>query len=148
MSFYRKSFQPEKFSLDICKLLSNKSHCAWSSFIKHNSLKSDIFFNPTHIYSIFFRIHVFQDSDLHASRFFRVQISKGSSPRFRVQVLEAALWIYIEITLRHRCSHFAVYLRTSFYKNTFKGLLLFFLSFIIHQYHQIYCMWEELNFLY
>ena len=58
-----------------------------------------------------------------------VQISKGSGPRFRVQVLEAALCIYMEITLRHRCSHFAAYLRTSFYKNTFKGLLLFLFIF-------------------
>ena len=44
-------------------------------FIKHNSLKSDIFFNP-----IFFQ--VFQGSAFSRSRFFRVRV-QGPGPGFR-----------------------------------------------------------------
>ena len=62
-------------------------------FIKHNSLKSDIFFNPIFVLcfsgSILFRVHVFriqifQGPGFAGSRFFRV----------RVQVLEVALFLY------------------------------------------------------
>ena len=70
-------------------------------FIKHNSLKSGIFFNP--IFnpgfsgSRFFRVQVFQGSGFSGSRFFRVWVlgpgpgygsrvqSLGSGSRVRVQ---------------------------------------------------------------
>ena len=47
-------------------------------FVKHNSLKSDIFFNPIFI------------PGFSESRFFRVQVFQGPGPgsRVRVQVLE------------------------------------------------------------
>ena len=62
-------------------------------FVKHNSLKSDIFFNPIFI------------PDFSGSKFFRVQVSQGldfsgsasrvqgpkSGSRVQVQVLEVAL---------------------------------------------------------
>ena len=55
-------------------------------FMKHNSLKSDVFFNPIFI------------PCFSGSRFFRVQIFQGPGPglsrswsRVRVQVLEVAL---------------------------------------------------------
>ena len=85
------------------------SHCAWSLFIIHNSLKSDLFFNPSHIYSIFSRIHVFQGPSFFGFMYFRVQVFKGPRlsgcrSRVKVQVLEVALCIDMEITLRHRCS--------------------------------------------
>ena len=79
MSYYKKNFWPEKFILDICELLNNKSHCPWSLFIKHNCLESEIYFNPTHIYSTFSRIHVFQGLSFlgpcfSGSRFLRVRV--------------------------------------------------------------------------
>ena len=105
----RRIFSLKKISLDICELLDKKSHWAWSLFIKHNSLKSGIFFNPTHVYSIFSRIHVFQGSSFSGFMFFRVQVFKGlglsgSGSSVRIQVLEVALCIYMQITLRHRYS--------------------------------------------
>ena len=78
-------------------------------FIKHNSLKSVIFFNP-----IF--IPRFQDPCFSGSRFFRVQVFLGpgfsrSRSRVRVQVLEVAYvlnimflyrlcWLYINSLLK------------------------------------------------
>ena len=104
-----KIFSP---TLDICELLNNKSYCAWSLFIKHNSIKSGKFFNPTHVYSIFSRIYVFQGhvflgrQCFSGSRSLRVQVFQGLGPRsrVRVQVLEVALCTYMEIILWHRCS--------------------------------------------
>ena len=79
-------------------------------FIKHNSLKSDIFFNPIFIPgfsgSRFFRVQVFQSPGFPGSSFFRVQVQSpgsrvrvqgpgpgpGSESRFRVQVLEVAAY--------------------------------------------------------
>ena len=63
-------------------------------FIKHNSLKSDIFFNPIFIPcfsgSKFFRVQVFQDPGFSESRFLRVQVFQGpafsESMFFRVRV--------------------------------------------------------------
>ena len=95
MVIVRRIFQPKKFSSDICELLNNQSHCVWSLFTKHKSLKSDIFFNPTHIYSIFSRIRFFQGPS-----FFWVHVfqgpSRGSGSRFQRQP-------YMEITLRQMC---------------------------------------------
>ena len=115
MSYYRKSFQPEKFSLDICELLSNKSHCAWSLFIKRNSLKSDILC-----------VQVFQGPDFSGSRFLRVPVH-GSGSKFQKQPFASTWKSHFGIGV-FSCK-FAAYLRTSFYKNTFKGLLLFLFIF-------------------
>ena len=65
-------------------------------FIKHNSLKSDIFFNPIFIQgfsgSRLFRVRVFQSPGFSGSRFFRVQVFQSpgfSGSRFsRVQVFQ------------------------------------------------------------
>ena len=59
-------------------------------FVKHNSLQSDIFFNPIFIpgfsRSRFFRVQVFRVQD------FRVPIQgPGPGSRVRVQVIEVAL---------------------------------------------------------
>ena len=61
-------------------------------------------------------VHVFKDPGF-----------SWSESGVRVQVLQVALCIYMEITLRHRCYpvNFAAYFRTSFYKNTFEGLPLY-----------------------
>ena len=67
--------------------------------IKHNSLNSDIFFNPIFILgfsgSSFFRVQVFQGPDFSESRFFRVRVQgpgfSESESRIRVQLLEVAL---------------------------------------------------------
>ena len=64
-------------------------------FIKHNSLKSDIFFNPIFIPgfsgSRFFRVHIFQGPGISGSGS-RVQVFQGPDPgsSVRVQVLEVA----------------------------------------------------------
>ena len=54
-------------------------------FVKHNSLKSYIFFNPIFI------------PGFSESRFFRIQVIQdpGSGPRARVQVLEVAKICFI-----------------------------------------------------
>ena len=53
-------------------------------FVKHNSLKSDIFFNPIFFPgfsgSMFFRVQVFQSPSFSGSRFFRVQVFQGPGP--------------------------------------------------------------------
>ena len=53
-------------------------------FIKHNSLKSDKFFNPIFIPgfsgSMFFRVQVFQGPCFSGSMFFKVQVFQGPSP--------------------------------------------------------------------
>ena len=61
-------------------------------FVKHNSLKSDISFNPIFIPgfsgSRFFRVQVFQGPGFSGSRFFRVLVQDpgpGSRVRVRVQ---------------------------------------------------------------
>ena len=60
-------------------------------FIKHNSIKSDIFFNrifiPGFSGSRFFRAQVFQRRGFSGSRFFRAQVLQGPGPwsGFRVQ---------------------------------------------------------------
>ena len=73
-------------------------------FVKHNSLKSDILFNPIFISgfsgSRFFRVQVFQDPGFSGSES-RVRVQspgsrvrvQGSGPRsrLRVQVLEVAI---------------------------------------------------------
>ena len=69
-------------------------------FIKHNSLKSDIFFNliiiPCFSGFMLFRMQVFQGPCFSASRFLMVQVFRGpgfTGSRFfrvRVQVLEVA----------------------------------------------------------
>ena len=76
-------------------------------FVKHNSLKSGIFFNPIFIPgfsgSRFFRVQVFQGPGFSEFRFFRVRVQgpgfgfgsrvqgQGSGSRVRVQVLEVAV---------------------------------------------------------
>ena len=54
----------------------------FKDFIKHNSLKSDLFFNPIFIPCLsgsrFFRVQIFQGPDFSRSRFFKVQVSQGS----------------------------------------------------------------------
>ena len=70
-------------------------------FIKHNSLKSDVFFNliiiPCFPGFVLFRVQVFQGSGFSGSRFFRVQVFYGpnagfsrSRSRVLVQVLVVA----------------------------------------------------------
>ena len=58
-------------------------------FVKHNSLKSDILFNPIFIPgfsgSRFFRAQVFQGPGFSGSRFFRVRV-QGPGPESRVRV--------------------------------------------------------------
>ena len=53
-------------------------------FVKHNSLKSDILFNPIFIPgfsgSRFFRVQVFQSLGFSGSRFFRIQVFQDPSP--------------------------------------------------------------------
>ena len=71
-------------------------------FLKHNSLKPDIFFNPIFIpcfsESRFFRVQLIQDPGFSGSRLFMVQIIQGqgfSGSRFfrvGVQVLEVVLY--------------------------------------------------------
>ena len=75
-------------------------------FVKHNSLKSDIFSNPIFIPgfsrsrfsgSRFFRVQVFQGPGFSGPRFFRVQVFQGpgfsgSGSRVWVQVLEVAIF--------------------------------------------------------
>ena len=68
-------------------------------FVKHNSLKSDIFLIPYLVYVFqdscfsgprFFRVQVFQSPGFSGSRFFRVQVFQGlsfsGSRFFRVRV--------------------------------------------------------------
>ena len=57
-------------------------------FIEHNSLKSDIFFNPIFIPcfsgSMLFRVQVFLSPGFSGSRFFRVWVQvQGPGPGFR-----------------------------------------------------------------
>ena len=73
-------------------------------FVKHNSLKSDIFLIPYLVYVFqdscfsgprFFRVQVFQSPGFSRSKFFRVQVFwgpgfSGFGSRVRVQVLELA----------------------------------------------------------
>ena len=67
-------------------------------FLKYNSLKSDIFFNPifTPCFSgsMFFRVQVFQSPGFSGSRLFRVQVIQGpgfsGSSFFRVQVFQGS----------------------------------------------------------
>ena len=67
-------------------------------FVKHNSLKSDIFFNPIFFPgfsgSMFFRVQVFQSPSFSGSRFFRVQV-QGPGPGSRVQGpgYESRVWV-------------------------------------------------------
>ena len=64
--------------------------------IKHNSLKSDIFFNPIFIPgfsgSRFFRIQIFQGPGFSESRFFRVQVFQvpdfSGSRFFKFQIFQ------------------------------------------------------------
>ena len=53
-------------------------------FLKHNSLMSDIFFNPIFIIcfpeSVFFRVHVFESAGFSGSTLFRVQVVLGPGP--------------------------------------------------------------------
>ena len=100
LNFDKNNFQPEKFSLDIVSTRTFKQQMTLRMiFIKHNSLKSDIFFNPIFIpcfsASMFFRVQifmvlVFQVSGFSGSRFFRVQDFHdpifSESRCFRVQV--------------------------------------------------------------
>ena len=82
-------------------------------FVKHNSLKSDIFFNPIFIpafqgpgfsESRFFRVQVFQDPVFSVSAFgSRVQ-GPGSASRFRAQVLEVVIQNIFGETLRKKYS--------------------------------------------
>ena len=55
-------------------------------FIKHNSLKSDVFFNliiiPCFPGFVLFRVQVFQGSGFSGSRFFRVQVFYGPNAGF------------------------------------------------------------------
>ena len=60
-------------------------------FVKHNSLKSDILFNPIFIPgfsgSRIFRVQVFQGPGFSGSSFFSVRVRvQGSGSRVRVQV--------------------------------------------------------------
>ena len=73
-------------------------------FVKHNSLKSYIFFNPIFIPgfsgSRFFRVQVFQGPGFSGSKFFRVQDpgpGSRSGSRVWVQVLEVAMIIWIKM---------------------------------------------------
>ena len=118
-------------------------------------------FNSTHIYSIFSRIHIFQGPSSFVwvqawSRFFRVQIFKvpcfsGSVSSVRIQVLEAALCIYMKITLRHRCSlvnllHISVLLRARYdifkiyrtirIKKYFQNILKLFFTYPVSFHYQ------------
>ena len=69
-------------------------------FIKHNSIKSDIFFNrifiPGFSGSRFFRAQVFQRPGFSGSRFFRAQVLQGpdfsGSRFFRVRVHGPGPW--------------------------------------------------------
>ena len=65
-------------------------------FIKHNSLKSDIFFNPTFIPcfsgSMLFRVQVFLVLGFSGSRFFRVRV-QGSGKHLII------CFLYTEISL-------------------------------------------------
>ena len=94
-------------------------------FIKHNSLKSDIFFNPIFIQgfsgsrlfrvrvfqspgfsgSRFFRVQVFQSPGFSGSRFFRVRVQgsgfSGSGSRVQLQVLEVAEYNMRNILLKN-----------------------------------------------
>ena len=60
-------------------------------FIKHNSLRSDMFLNP-------YLFHVFQDSCFSGFRFFRVQVFQCPGPGFRsrqnFEIHLAKLWQY------------------------------------------------------
>ena len=81
LSYYKNNFQPQKFSLDICYYTNLLVQITLSMvFIKHNYLKSDIFFNPIFI------------PCFSGSMFFRVQVFLGYGFRVRVQVLEVAMF--------------------------------------------------------
>ena len=90
--------------------------------IKHNSLKSDIFFNPIFIPgfsgSRFFRVQVFQSPGFSGSRFLRVQVFQGPGPgsRVRVQVLEVAVLFTFVFTL-FRSSHRRCFIKKAVLKN-------------------------------
>ena len=74
----------------------------FKDFIKHNSLKSDLFFNPKFIPCLsgsrFFRVQIFQGPGFSRSRFLRAQVFwfqviqgpgfSRSGSRVRIQVLE------------------------------------------------------------
>ena len=84
LSYYKNNFQPQKFSLDICYYTNLLVQITLSMvFIKHNYLKSHIFFNPILIPcfsgSMFFWVQVFLAPGF-----------SGSGSRVWVQVLEAA----------------------------------------------------------
>ena len=77
--------------------------------MKHNSIKSETYFNPTHIYSIFSRIHVFQGpnffrqyfsrSGFSGSRFIRVWV-QGPGPGLR----SSTLYLHGNHSSASRCS--------------------------------------------
>ena len=78
-------------------------------FVKHNSLTSDIFFNPIFI------------PGFSGSRFFRVQVFQspgfsGSGSRVRVQVLEVAVLFTFVFTL-FRSSHRRCFIKKAVLKN-------------------------------
>ena len=82
LSYYKNNFQPQKFSLDICQYTNLLVQITLSMvFIKHNSLKSDIFFNskfmPCFSGPMFFTVQVFQGPGFSESRFFWVQVFQG-----------------------------------------------------------------------
>ena len=108
-------------------ILKNLVRYLWTSkqqitlrmiFLKHNFLKSDIFFNlifiPCFSESMFFRVQVFQGPGFLGSRFCRVQIFcvqvfQGPGPGFRssrhlrCSIKEAVLKNFAIFTLKHRC---------------------------------------------
>ena len=89
LSYYKDNFQPQKF---ICQYRNLFVRITLSMvFIKHNSLKPDIFFNPIFMScfsgSMFFSVHVFQDPCYSGSIFFKVQ-AFAESMFFWVQLFQ------------------------------------------------------------
>ena len=109
LSYYKKNFQPQKFSLYISEILNNKSRVSWSLFIKHNFIKSETYFNATHIYSIFSRIHVFQGPSFFGQYFSRSGVSGSRFIRVWVQspgpgLRSSPLHLHGNHTSASRCS--------------------------------------------
>ena len=109
-------------------------------FVKHNSLKSDIFSNPIFIpgfsRSRFFRVQVFQSPGFPGSWFFRAQVFQGpgfSGFRFfrvRVQGLGPG---FRSSHLRHRKNVYVLYIVPNMFEVNNKEIRTRHLVFIIFQ---------------
>ena len=119
-------------------------------FVKHNSLESDIFFNPIFIYSSFFRVQVLQCPGFSEYRFFRVRVrvqGPGSGSRVqgagfrsgsmvRVQVLEVAPEVFYKKAV---FKGFTIFTGKHLCRSLFLSLQLYWKENITQVFSSEYC---------